>query len=45
MPTVLRLATEERRVRDAIAIVSDELNLTDQERAEKIPSGLKSCSV
>lgn len=39
MPTVLRLATEERRVRDAIAIVSDELNLTDEERAEKIPSG------
>lgn len=39
MPTVLRLATEERKVRDAIAIVSEELNLTDEERAATIPSG------
>ena len=39
MPIVLRLATEERRVRDAIAIVSDELHLTEEERKETIPSG------
>jgi len=41
MPTVLRLATEERRVRDVISIVSDELQLSETERNEKIPSGTK----
>ncbi|MGR3342019.1 MAG: winged helix-turn-helix domain-containing protein [Paracoccaceae bacterium] len=39
MPNVLLLSMEERRVREAIGMVSDELQLTDQERAETIPSG------
>ena len=39
MPNVLRLSTEERRVREAISLVSDELQLTEQELEETIPSG------
>jgi restriction system protein len=39
MPMVLRLATEERRLRDAVTIISDELHLTTDEREETIPSG------
>jgi len=36
---VLSLATTERRVRDVVAAISDELHLTTDEREETIPSG------
>jgi restriction system protein len=39
MPMVLRRATSEQRVRDAVTAISDELHLTDEEREEAIPSG------
>ncbi len=39
MPMVLGLATKERRVRDAVAAISNELHLTTDEREETIPSG------
>ena len=39
MPMVLKLGTQERHVQEAIAIISDQLRLTEDERMEKIPSG------
>ena len=36
---VLAKATQEQRVRDAVAAISDELNLSQAERDETIPSG------
>ena len=39
MPLLLRLATEEQRVKDAVITISDQLHLTPEERAETIPSG------
>lgn len=39
MPLLLRLATEEQRLKDAVTTISDELNLTADERQQTIPSG------
>lgn len=39
MPLVLSRAKTEQRVRDAVSAIADELNLTDEERDETIPSG------
>lgn len=39
LPMVLKYAVQERRVRDAVKDISDQLGLTDEERAETIPSG------
>jgi restriction system protein len=39
MPLVLRRAKTEHRVRDAVSVIADELNLTEEEREETIPSG------
>ena len=39
MPLTLRLATTERRVKDAVGIISDELKLSDDDRKATIPSG------
>lgn len=39
MPYVLRRAISEQRVRDAVVVISDELELTEAERQETIPSG------
>ena len=39
MPKLLRLATQERRLKDAVTIISDDLQLTAEEREETIPSG------
>jgi restriction system protein len=39
MPLVLEYATQERSVRDSVPYFSDLLNLTDEERAQTIPSG------
>lgn len=41
MPLVLEYATEERSVRESIPYFSDLLRLTDEERAQTIPSGTK----
>lgn len=41
MPTVLRLATSERTISDAVLIVSDECDLSEEERQQLIPSGGK----
>lgn len=41
MPTILSLSTEERSIRQALASISDQLGLTDEERAVKITSGGK----
>ena len=42
MPHVLRLSTNEWKVRDAISHIADELNLSEEERAETIASGPES---
>lgn len=39
LPIVLKYAVQERRVRDAVRDVSDQLELTESEREETIPSG------
>ena len=39
MPQVLNRAKTEQRVRDVVDAIADELNLTDEEREETIPSG------
>lgn len=39
MPMVLSRATTEQRVRDTVLAVADELQLTEEERNETIPSG------
>ena len=39
MPMILDLATTEQRVKNAVATISDQLHLTNEEREETIPSG------
>lgn len=39
LPMVLDLATTEQRMKTAVETISDQLQLTDEERAETIPSG------
>ena len=39
IPRVLRYATEERQVREAVNHIADELELDEVERAETIPTG------
>lgn len=41
MPRVLRLAMIEQSGREAVRIISDELELTDEQRSTTIPSGTK----